>query len=133
APLYLVLGRPVAGDDALFQAAEQQMAVRAPTATDAPLRVYANRDAIFVVCAGASAWGRFCALMAGEEESSGSVLKSAADATADKTIQFGSDAMGISQEMIDELRELLAKQQQRDLTPAERSRLQELAELTKGP
>ncbi|HEY1380304.1 MAG TPA: type VI secretion protein IcmF/TssM N-terminal domain-containing protein [Gemmataceae bacterium] len=132
APLYLVLGRPAAGEDALFQAAEQQVAVRAPAAADVPLRVYAHRDAIFVTCGGASAWGRFAALLAGEEEAGGSVLKTAAPA-ADKTIQFGSEAMGIPQEMIDELRELLAKQQQRDLTPEERSRLQELAELTKGP
>jgi hypothetical protein len=130
APLYLILGRPAAAEDALFQAADMQIAVRAPAAADVPLRVYAHRDAIFVTCAGASAWGRFAALLAGEEE--GAALPGAAP-TADKTIQFGSEAMGISQESIDELRELLAKQQQRDLTPAERARLQELAELTKGP
>jgi hypothetical protein len=132
APLYLILGRPAAGEDALFQASEQQFAVRAPAAADAPLRVYAHRDAIFVTCAGASAWGRFAALLAGEVDTSGPAPTAAA-AAADKTIQFGSEAMGMGQEMIDELRELLAKQQQRDLTPAERSRLQELAELTKGP
>jgi hypothetical protein len=132
APLYLILGRPAAGDDALFQAAEQPIAVRAPASSDTPIRVYAHRDAIFVTCAGASAWGRFAGLLAGEEEVA-SGLPSAAPAAVDKTIQFGSDAMGIPQEMIDELRELLAKQQQRDLTPEERSRLQELAELTKGP
>jgi hypothetical protein len=132
APLYLILGRPAAGEDALFQAAEQQVAVRAPASADAPLRVYAHRDAIFVTCAGASAWGRFAALLAGEEEA-GFAMPGNAPAAADKTIQFGSEAMGIPQESIDELRELLAKQQQRDLTPAERGRLQELAELTKGP
>ena len=32
APMYLILGRPAAGEDALFQAAEQQVAVRAPAA-----------------------------------------------------------------------------------------------------
>jgi hypothetical protein len=132
APLYLILGRPAAGEDALFQAAEQPVAVRAPTAGDAPLRVYAHRDAIFVTCGSASAWGRFAAMLAGEEDSGGSVLRAAAP-SGDKTIQFGSESMGIPQENIDELRELLAKQQQRDLTPAERGRLQELAELTKGP
>ena len=36
APLYLILGRPAAGDDALFQAAEQQVAVRAPAASRRP-------------------------------------------------------------------------------------------------
>jgi hypothetical protein len=133
APLYLILGRPAAGEDALFQAAEQQVAVRAPAAADVPLRVYAHREAIFVTCAGASAWGRLAALLAGEEEAAMAMPGNTAAAAADKTIQFGSEAMGISPEAIDELRELLAKQQQRDLTPAERGRLQELAELTKGP
>ena len=132
APLYVILGRPAAGDDALFQSADQQIAVRAPAAADVPLRVYAHRDAIFVTCAGASGWGRFAALLAGEEEAT-ATMPTAAAAAADKTIVFGSEAMGISQEHIDELRELLSKQQQRDLTPAERTRLQELAELTRGP
>jgi hypothetical protein len=133
APLYVILGRPAAGDDALFQAAEFQATVRAPVQADVPLRVYANRDAIFVTCGGASAWGRYAALLAGEEEAGGSVLRAGPAAAADKTIQFGSESMGIPQDQIDELRELLGKQQQRDLTPAERDRLQELAELTKGP
>jgi hypothetical protein len=132
APIYLILGRVAAGEEAIIQAAEQPIVVRAPAGADAPLRVYANRDAIFVTCAGASAWGRYCALLAGEEGSDASVVKIAAPA-GDKTIQFGSESTGMAPEQLDELRELLAKQQQRDLTPAEKSRLQELAELTKGP
>jgi hypothetical protein len=127
APLYLVLGRPVDGEDAFFKAAEQQMIVRAPAAADVPLRVYANREAIYVVCAGASAWGRFSAVLAGEDKASGSVLSSAVNVPTDKTMRF--DEL----EMSDELRDLLSKQQQRDLTPAERARLQELAEMSKGP
>jgi hypothetical protein len=129
-PLYVVLGRPAAAEDALVQAAELQVVVRAPTAADVPLRVYALRDAIFVTCAGASTWGRFAGLLAGEEEAKAAPLS--AVPSGEKTIQFGSEAMGITPESIDELRELLAKQLQRDLTAAERTRLQELAELTKG-
>jgi hypothetical protein len=131
APIYLILGRAAAGEEALIQAAEQPVVVRAPAGPDAPLRVYANRDAIFVTCAGASAWGRYCALLAGEEGSDASVVKVSVPA-GDKTIQFGTESTGMQPEQLDELRELLAKQQQRDLTAAERSRLQELAELTKG-
>ena len=133
APLYLILGRPAAGEDALFQAAEQQVAVRAPASADAPASRLRSPGSDFRHLAGASAWGRLASLLAGEEEASLSMSGTAAAAAADKTIQFGSDAMGIPQENIDELRELLAKQQQRDLTPAERGRLQELAELTRGP
>ena len=57
-PIYLILGRAAAGDDAFIQSAEQQIVVRSPSAAEAPLRLYANRDAIFVTCAGASACGR---------------------------------------------------------------------------
>jgi hypothetical protein len=131
-PVYLILGRAAAGDDALIQAAEQPVVVRSPAAADAPLCVYANREAVFVTCAGASAWGRYCALLAGEEGSPESVVKVTAPA-GDKTIQFGSESTGMPTELLDELRELLAKQQQRDLTAPEKSRLQVLAEMTKGP
>lgn len=49
APLYLVLGKPAGGEDSLFNAAHLQLAVQqTPRRADAPLHVYANRDAIFV-------------------------------------------------------------------------------------
>lgn len=132
APLYLILGRPSAGEDAFFQAGGQQIAVRSPTAANSPIRIHAHRDAIYVTCGGASAWGQFASMLGGEADSSPSI-PGAAPFAADKTIQFGAEALGVSPEFIDELRELLAKQQQRDLTPEEKARLQELAELTKGP
>jgi hypothetical protein len=51
APLYLVLGRPVGGENSLFNAAGLQLAVQqTPRQADAPLHIYANRDAIFVTC-----------------------------------------------------------------------------------
>ncbi len=131
APLFLILGRTAAGEDALIQASQAATTVRAPSAPEAPLRVYAHRDAVFVTCAGASAWGRFAALLAGEVEPEGPLTPTAAPG-ADKTIQFG-ESMGLAPELIDEMRRLLALREQRDLTPEESERLRELADATKGP
>jgi hypothetical protein len=131
APLFLIVGRPASGTDALFQAAQVSTTVRAPATPDAPLRVYAHRDAIFVTCEGASAWGRFAAVLAGEVEPDNPTAATA-PADAGKTIQFG-EQMGMAPELVDEMRSLLAQREQRELTPAENARLRELAELTKGP
>jgi hypothetical protein len=131
APLFLILGRPAAGLDALFQAGQVATTVRAPAAPEAPLRVYAQRDAIYVTCEGASAWGRMAALLSGDFDSAGPATPTAA-ADAGKTIQFG-EQMGLAPELVDEMRSLLAQREQRDLTPQENERLRELAEMTKGP
>src|SRR5258708_1414570 len=67
APLFLVLGRPAAGEAWLFQATQLSLAGRgAPSRPDAPLQVYANRDAIFVTWAGASLLGRQAGILAEE-------------------------------------------------------------------
>jgi hypothetical protein len=64
APLFLVLGRPAAPEEALFAAAQLQLTVKqAPRRGDAPLHVYANRDGIYVTCAGASLLGRQAAIL----------------------------------------------------------------------
>jgi hypothetical protein len=67
APLFLVLGRPMGGEEALFTAAQLQLNVKGvPDRGDPPVRVWANRDGIYVTCAGASLLGRQCAILAGE-------------------------------------------------------------------
>lgn len=64
APLFLVLGRPGAGEASLFSAADMPFPVKnAPGRADSPLRVYANRDAIFVTCVGASQLGKQSVLL----------------------------------------------------------------------
>jgi hypothetical protein len=69
APLFLVLGRPMAAEEALLKAAQVPLTVKqAPTRADAPLHVYGSRDAIYVTCSGASLLGRHAALLAGERE-----------------------------------------------------------------
>jgi hypothetical protein len=65
-PLFLVLGRPQGGEESLFAAAQLQLEVpQAPRDPAAPLHVYANRDAAYVTCAGASLLGRLAAVYAG--------------------------------------------------------------------
>jgi hypothetical protein len=64
-PLFLVLGRPRGTEEALFSAAKIKLAVnQAPRRPDSPLYLYANNDAIFVVCAGASLTGKLATLLA---------------------------------------------------------------------
>jgi hypothetical protein len=53
-PVFLVLGRPAGGLDALFAAMRQPFQVRHAPGLGTPLHVYANREAIFVTCEGAS-------------------------------------------------------------------------------
>lgn len=130
APLFLVLGRPAAGMDTLFTAGDVKPDVRSPNTTSAPVRVYANRDAIYVTCDGASGWGRLGAVLAGEVEVSSPTA--ALTPTVDKTVQFG-EQLGLPQELIDEMRQLLTTRETRELTPVEADRLRVLAEMTKAP
>ena len=58
-PLFLVLGRPAGGEEAMFSAAGLPLTVQyVPPRASAPLHVFANKhDAVFVTCAGASRLG----------------------------------------------------------------------------
>lgn len=68
-PLFLVLGKPVASEEALFDAAQLHLLVtQAPDRPDAPLHVYANQDAVYVTCPGVSLLARQAAILAGEAE-----------------------------------------------------------------
>jgi hypothetical protein len=53
-PLFLVLGRPEGSEEALFGASELNLSVRGAPGPYEPVRVYGNRDAVFVTCPGAS-------------------------------------------------------------------------------
>jgi hypothetical protein len=67
APLFLILGRPAASEEALLRASRLALEVNpAPARKDAPLHVYANRDGIYVTCSRTSLLGRQAALLAGE-------------------------------------------------------------------
>ena len=59
APLFLLLGRPDEGEEALF-AGMSTVVGGAPAYAEAPLHVYATREAIYVTCVGASLLGAQC-------------------------------------------------------------------------
>ena len=62
APLFLVLGRTQSPEPVLFNAAGLHLKLRGvPDRDDAPVRVYASRDAIYLTCGGASVLGQFVA------------------------------------------------------------------------
>jgi type VI protein secretion system component VasK len=125
APLYLILGKPSAGDDALFLASGQRIEVRAPLAVDSPIRIFAGPDAIFVCCSGASTWGAYADALA-NPEMSGALDAPAAGAGA--TITPGQALQGVDEKIQDEFYRLLQLQSDRPLTPEEDARLRELGE-----
>ncbi len=58
-PIFLVLGRPQEAEENLFAAARLPLVVaKTPPGPEAPVHVYATRDAIYVTCAGASLLGK---------------------------------------------------------------------------
>ena len=66
-PLFLVLGRTRATEDALFRGIQPRLVMSGlPAGADAPLRVYANRDGIYVTLPGASLLGLQSGLLADE-------------------------------------------------------------------
>ncbi|MDX2035600.1 MAG: type VI secretion protein IcmF/TssM N-terminal domain-containing protein [Isosphaeraceae bacterium] len=65
APIFLVLGKPAGGEEALFQAADRKFVVQGAPNRNAPLHVYASRDEIFITCAGASLVGQQTAFFEG--------------------------------------------------------------------
>lgn len=133
-PLYLILGRNAAGEEALFQASGLKDLIAAPGRERSPIRFYAHRDAIYLVCSGATAWGRFCSILAGEEAAF-NVAENVAKADMGKTLNPETAAahMGMDKDLFDELNQLVSLRTERALTPQEQERLQELSDLSKAP
>jgi hypothetical protein len=65
-PVFLVLGRAESPPDVLLQAARLGLEVKqAPGRGDAPLHVYASKDAVYITCEGCCLLGRQAAFLAG--------------------------------------------------------------------
>jgi hypothetical protein len=70
-PLFLVFGRSPGSETPLFEATHFALTIKqVPPRSDAPLHLYANRDALFVTCPDASLLGRHASILAGEAEGS---------------------------------------------------------------
>lgn len=123
APLYLVLGRSRAGDDALFAASKLNPRVPgAPYRPDAPIRIFGHADAIFITCPDASLLGRQSQLLHAAVDSASPAgparpAYTPAPNVGDKTIT----EFGFSEEVMAILKK--ARDENRDPTPEERRQI----------
>jgi hypothetical protein len=129
-PLFLVLGRTEGTSAALFQAARLPLVVKqAPAREEAPLHVYATREAIYVTCEGTSLLGSHAALLAGEathDFESGSVTEDVQGTLAmmEMTMRPGNapSAVPAIQAILER-----AKNERRALLPEEKRRIRTMA------
>jgi hypothetical protein len=64
-PLFLIVGKPAAPEEAMFAAAQLNLTVKqSPRRADAPVHVYGNRDGVYVTCTGACLSGRQAEILA---------------------------------------------------------------------
>lgn len=138
APLFLVVGRPAAGLDSLFLAAGVKDIIRTPGQGEPPIRVYAWDEAIFVVCPGASAWGKFCMEATNPTSDGGWSEASGGNAPSPgATLNPGGAFAGADPALKAEMEDLLREQTRRgDLSVGQQARLRELVEIlntTMGP
>lgn len=124
-PLYLVLGKPAAGDEAFFRAAEFGLNVFAPNA--GPVRFRANRHVVFVSAPDAC-------LLSGLAEALPAGGSRTPDGPDDAPVTFGNMGQTVNVGALggdfERVRELLAKKQDEGLDAEETA---ELAELSRGP
>jgi hypothetical protein len=68
-PVFLILGRPGTSEVNLFDAAGVKLIVKqTPADSRAPLHVFAEREAVYVTCRGASVLGKLAGILAREEQ-----------------------------------------------------------------
>lgn len=96
-PLFLVLGRPAGSEDHLFEAGGLKLVVPpTPANPQAPVRVCADREAVYVTCRGASVLGKLAGIFALDDIPEGPLLESAEPADdLDKTHVAGRKDQGL--------------------------------------
>lgn len=79
-PLFLVLGRPAGTEKALFTGAQLELTIEnEPRRPDAPIHVYASKEAIFVTCAETSLLGEMTSLMLSDEAGAAASVNESSD------------------------------------------------------
>ena len=120
-PLFLLVGRTEGSMEALFKASRLPLEGRpAPARNDAPLHVFATRDAVYVTCEGASLLGRHAAGLAGEGGEGEANVPTDDDDPLNKTNQPGK-APGAVPEIAAVMAR--ARAQRRDLSAEERRKI----------
>jgi hypothetical protein len=127
-PLFLVVGRTEGPPETLFQAARLPLVVKqAPARPEAPLHVYASREAVYVTCEKVSLLGSHAALLAGEgSEVPGSLSDEDPGTLAmiEMTMRPGNapSAVPAIQAILER-----ARKENRQLTPEEKRRIRTMA------
>ncbi len=90
-PVFLVLGRPEAAEEHLFEASGMKLVLPpTPGNRNAPVHVYADRNAIFVTCRGACVLGKLAETLSMEELPEGaSAIEPGGGEEFDKTMRPG--------------------------------------------
>ena len=120
APLFLVLGRPATSEANFFEASGMKLIVKqTPADPKAPLHVFADRDAVYVTCRGASVLGKLAGILAREDaQRPAAVGDSSLNADATER-PFGGEK--------GQIRELVAVAEGREATTLERRRMYRLS------
>jgi hypothetical protein len=123
-PMFLILGRPEGPMSGLFQAAKLQYIVdQTPKRPDAPLHVWATRDAIYVSCEGTSLLGRHATLLAFDSPGGKSEAQTSDDGGSSlEETQMPGKARGPDVQVF----EMVRRAENRQLTSPERRRLRGL-------
>jgi hypothetical protein len=90
-PLFLVVGRPQAPEEHLFDASGMKLAVKlTPASPHAPVHVFAERNAIYVTCRGASVLGKLAEALSMENLPEGAAVGAGEEENLDATMRPGS-------------------------------------------
>ena len=96
-PLFLLIGRPESAEEHLFEASGLKLLIKqTPVNPRAPIHVYADRDAMYVTCRGASVLSKFADILA-LEDGMGTIAADDDDAVEnmEKTMRPGSREQSI--------------------------------------
>jgi hypothetical protein len=120
-PLFLVLGRPASGEDHLFEASGLKLVVKqTPANPNAPVHVWADREAVYVTCRGASVLGKLAGILSLEDIAEGPAAPEGEPAEdLDKTHVAGRKEQGLI--------EMLRASMGQDATPVKKRTMRRAA------
>ena len=137
-PVFFVFGKVAGAEEAMFQAVPGGLAVTGGSPGGSPVRAFANRDAIFVTCPGASLLGNPGRVQAGPSTGmdmgasiggGGGGPDLGASIGMDKSIGIGGSTGGLGGD-VGRVQQIIrtARDQNRPLTDAERAEIRRLSE-----
>jgi hypothetical protein len=97
-PLFLLIGRPEAAEEHLFEASGLKPLVKQiPANPRAPVHVFADRDAVYVTCRGASVLGKLADILALEDGQNAAAADDDDAEDLEKTMRPGSREQAITE------------------------------------